>query len=243
MIDSHCHVLFGVDDGAKTIEASMEMLRIAHDDGIKKVICTSHCLPGIKFENSYDSLKIVFDQLVNEVKAQHLDLELYLACELMASPASLEWLKEHKVATYNQTNWILSEIPFLKDVQFEVDEGVYFRTVMAMGYRLIIAHPERYALIQDNYAKLAEWRALGCKFMVNRTSLIYPERETEYNLAWKIVEDGYCDVVASDAHRVVGRVNKLSDAYALVAERYGVAKAETMFCENPQRLLDGLDLL
>ncbi len=243
MIDSHCHVLFGVDDGPKIIEDSITMLKDAAADGIKKVICTSHCVPGIKFENDYAILKPVYDQLVEELKHQNIDIELYLACELMATPLSLEWLKENRIASYNQTKWLLVEIPYLSDVQFEINVEDTFKTLLSMGYKILIAHPERYKQIQNDYSLMAVWRSIGCKFQINRTSLLDTAREVERNLSWKFIEDDYCDVIATDAHRTSVRNIKLSDAYAMVEARFGSEKAKRLFNDNPQRLIDGLDLL
>lgn len=243
MIDSHCHVLFGVDDGPKTIEESITMLKDAAADGVNKVICTSHCVPGIKFENDYAILKPVYDQVREELKRQNIDVELYLGCELMVTPLSLEWLKENRIASYNQTKWLLIEIPYLSDVQFEIDVEATFKTLISMGYKILIAHPERYKQIQNDYSKMAVWRSIGCHFSVNRTSLLDTAREVDRNLSWKFIEDDYCDVVATDAHRTSVRNITLSDAYAMVETRFGSERAKRLFIDNPQRLIDGLDLL
>jgi len=243
MIDSHCHVLFGVDDGAKTIEDSITMLKDAAADGIKKVICTSHCVPGIKFENDYANLKPVYDQVVEALKLQNIDIELYLGCELMATPLSLQWLKENRIASLNQTKWLLIEIPYLSDVQFEIDVEDTFKTLISMGYKILIAHPERYKQIQNDYSKMAVWRSIGCHFSVNRTSLLDTAREIDRTLSWKFIEDDYCDVIATDAHRLTIRNITLSDAYAMVETRFGSERAKRLFIDNPQRLIDGIDLL
>lgn len=243
MIDSHCHVLFGVDDGPKTIEDSITMLKDAAADGVNKVICTSHCVPGIKFENDYAILKPVYDQVKEALNRQNIDVELYLGCELMVTPLSLEWLKENRIASYNQTKWLLVEIPYLSDVQFEIDVEATFKTLISMGYKILIAHPERYKQIQNDYRKMAVWRSIGCHFSVNRTSLLDTASEVERNLSWKFIEDDYCDVIATDAHRTSIRNIKLSDAYAMVETRFGSEKAKRLFIDNPQRLIDGIDLL
>jgi protein-tyrosine phosphatase len=243
MIDSHCHVLFGIDDGPTTLEDSITMLKDAAADGVNKVICTSHCVPGMKFENEYSILKPVYDQVVEELKRQKIDLELYLACELMVTPLSLEWLKENRIASINQTQWLLVEIPYLSNVHFELDVEATFRTLISMGYKILIAHPERYREIQGNYANMAVWRSIGCKFQINRTSLLDTAREVERNLCWRFIEDDYCDVIATDAHRTSVRNIKLSDAYAMIETRFGSSRAQRLFTDNPQRLIDGLDLL
>jgi len=243
MIDSHCHVLFGIDDGPTTLEDSITMLRDALADGVNKVICTSHCVPGIKFENEYSVLKPIYDLVVEELKRQKIDLKLYLGCELMVTPLSLEWLKENRIATTNQTQWLLVEIPYLSNLQFELNVEETFKTLISMGYKILIAHPERYKQIQGDTTKLAEWKAIGCKFQINRTSLLEGAKEIERNLAWQMLDDGYCDVIATDAHRLTNRNITLSDAYALIEKKYGREKADLLFTYNPQRLIDGLDLL
>lgn len=244
MIDVHCHILFGVDDGAKTIEDTVEMLRIAHQDGLKKVIATSHCLPGLRYNNDKSSLKLVFDQCCQLIKDHQFDVELIFGSELMATPLSLQWLKEDKIATINETKWLLLELPWHATNMFDVDADEVLKTVLEMGYKILIAHPERYPTVQQNYKLIERWRKMGCYFQVNRTSFTDDHDLIVRELAWKIMNDGYCDIIASDAHRHHGsRINKLSDIYATISTLYGEETAQRMMCDNPQRMIDGLDLI
>ena len=66
------------------------------------------------------------------------------------------------------------------------------------GYEVIIAHPERYKSVQEDFSMLKRWRAMGCDFQVNRTSLILNEDKEQCALAWRMVEEGYCDAVGTD---------------------------------------------
>jgi protein-tyrosine phosphatase len=244
MIDTHSHVLFGVDDGAQTIEESIEMLKVAQADGLTKVITTSHSVPGIKFENDAEHLNDIYEQVEVEMKKQDIKVELILGSEIMLTPLSLEWLRDHKAQTINNTSWVLVEIPWNKNLLFDIDEDKALTMVKEMGYRVLIAHPERYPQVQDDYTKLAQWKALGYDFQVNRSSLLDTTREIIHDLAWRMLDDGYCDVIGSDAHRYTGlRVNKLKDIYDILAERYGIDEAKRLIHDNPQRLIDGLDLI
>jgi protein-tyrosine phosphatase len=243
MIDIHCHILFGVDDGAKTEEDTIEMLRIAHQDGLKKIVATSHCLPGLRYDNEKATLKPVFDRCVQLIKENQFDLELIFGSELMATPLSLEWLKEDRIPTINATKWLLLELPWHSTNMFELDPDLYLKTVLELGYKVMIAHPERYPTVQQEYALMEKWRQMGCCFQVNRTSFTDDHDLTVRELAWKILKDGYCDIIASDAHRHHGsRVNKLSDIYALIRSTYDEATAKRLMVDNPQRMIDGLDL-
>ena len=89
MIDTHSHVLFGVDDGAQTLEESIEMLKVAQADGLTKVINTSHSVPGIKFENDTTRLRNIYDQVVDEMQRQELTVELVNGSEIMLTPLAL----------------------------------------------------------------------------------------------------------------------------------------------------------
>ena len=161
MIDTHSHVLFCVDDGAQTLEESLKMLKVAEDDGITKVINTSHSAPGIKFENDAIHLRAVFEQVSEALKVSGMKVELVLGCEIMLTPLALQWLHDKKAQTLNDTSWVLVEIPWNKNLQFNIDEDEALRKVAAMGYRVLIAHPERYPQVQNDYAKLAHWKSLG----------------------------------------------------------------------------------
>jgi protein-tyrosine phosphatase len=243
MIDVHSHVLFGIDDGAKTIEESIEMFRVAHNDGIKKVIATSHCLPGLKYENDITILKPVYDQCCEAIKENHFDVELIFGCELMATPLSLTWLKAGRVATINHTRWLLLELPWHASAMFTIDVDQYLNSVLEMGYKILLAHPERYPFVQEDCGLMEKWRKMGCAFQLNKSSFLEDTRPKDRDLAWKMLKEGYCDIIASDAHRSTGiRKNKLSDIYDQVALLYGEIIARRLMIDNPQRLLDGLDL-
>lgn len=244
MIDTHSHVLFGVDDGAQTIEESIEMMKVAQADGVSKVITTSHSVPGIKFENDANHLRVLYDQVVSEMQKQGITVELVLGSEIMLTPLALEWLKDHKAQTINNTSWVLVEIPWNNNLLFDIDEDKALAMVKEMGYRILIAHPERYPQVQNDYAKLAQWKSLGYAFQINRTSLLDVSREIIHKLAWRMMEDGYCDVIGTDAHKFTGmRVNKLRDIYDILENRYGTAEASRLIVDNPQRLIDGIELI
>jgi protein-tyrosine phosphatase len=244
MIDTHSHVLFGVDDGAQTVEESIEMLKVAQEDGLTKVITTSHSVPGIKYENDATHLNDIYHQVQEEMKKQDIKVELILGSEIMLTPLSLEWLRDHKAQTLNNTSWVLVEIPWNKNLLFDIDEDKALAKVKEMGYRVLIAHPERYPLIQNDYRRLAYWKSLGYDFQVNRSSLLDTKNEIIHDLAWRMLDDGYCDVIGTDAHKYTGmRVNKLKDIYDILAERYGASEANRLIHDNPQRLIDGVELI
>lgn len=244
MIDTHCHIVFGVDDGAQTLEDAIAMLKVAQADGMTNVISTSHCVPGIKFENDKEVLTPIYNEIVAEMKRLDMNIEFHLGSELMLTPKAIKWLKEKRIATLNDSKWVLCEIPWNKNLQFEIDEDQALRSVLELGYKVIIAHPERYPQVHADYGKLDYWKSIGCFFQINSTSLLDPTREVNYRLAWRMMEDGYCDVIATDAHRHQGtRTNKLSSIYSIIQEKYGEQEAKRLMVDNPLRLIKNETLI
>lgn len=245
MIDTHCHVIFGVDDGATTIEDSIDMIETAISNGITKILCTPHSIPGHLFERNDDKfLRPNFEFLVEAVMCRNLAIELYLGSEFQLCDASIPWIDEHKIVTLNNTNRILAELPWHYGGKKTYSEDFYLKRLLDEGYKVIIAHPERYESVLNDFATLKRWREMGCDFQVNRTSLINGETHEKYQLAWRMVEEGYCDVVASDAHYAHGvRVNNIQDAYDEIAIKFGNEVAERLCVLNPERLITGEELI
>jgi Capsular polysaccharide biosynthesis protein len=242
MIDTHCHCLFGVDDASKNIETSIAMIREAVEDGVTKILCTSHCLPGGKYPNDEKTLRKPFEIIEKEIEKQQIPIELYLGSEVFYMGDVLEWGQEARLVTLNNTDRILFEFPWRReDVAFEPIPAV--KDMLNLGYRIIIAHPERYPCIHRDYRYMKELRDLGCNFQINRTSLVFKD-DPCFNLAWRIVEDGYVDVIATDAHHAHSRRSIiLSDSWDLIVKRYGEAEATRLMITNPQALIDGDDLV
>jgi len=240
MIDIHNHILFGVDDGSQTLEDSLAMLRIAENDGIHQILCTSHCLPGFMFENDLLSLANVFNELNERKNQENIKVDLYLGCELMLTPDSLQWVKDAKVATINQTHYILIEVPWHPDMLFDIDEDQMLQGIMDAGYQIVIAHPERYPSVLQDFSRLETWRKMGCLFQVNSSSLMETQKMDIYNLAWKLVEHDYCDFVGTDAHKPTGkRIPQLSYVYQAIEAKRGKDIAKKIFIDNPLLLLKG----
>ena len=144
LIDTHCHVVFGVDDASQEIERSVKMLEVAAADGVKKILCTPHSLPGLKYENDYATLTKPFEELKQAAKERNIPIELFLGCEFFLSDHSISWLEEHRAVTLNGSNRILVEFPWYQKVELESSEEELLERVFELGYRVIIAHPERY---------------------------------------------------------------------------------------------------
>lgn len=241
MIDVHCHLLFGVDDGAGDIEESLEMIQVALEHGMTKVLCTPHSIPGHRFEiNNFERLNKNFEKLKQAVKEQGYPIECFLGSEFQVSDAALDWILEKKIVTLNETNRVLVELPWHYQGVTTQSEEFYIQTLLDYGYRVLIAHPERYKSVMQDFDTIKRWRAMGCSFQINSTSLIPGESGEKQALAWRLVDEGYCDVIASDAHSPVGiRINNLQTIYQELCARYSQAFARKVCIENPDKCISG----
>lgn len=243
MIDVHCHVLFGVDDGAGTLDESLAMIQVALKHGMTKILCTPHSIPGHRFEiNDFERLNKNFEKLKVAVKEKGYPIELYLGSEFQVSDSALPWIEAKKIVTLNNTNRILVELPWHYSGITTHSEEFYLQALLNSGYRILIAHPERYKSVMQNFDTIKRWREMGCTFQVNSTSLIPGESPEKKALAWRLLDEGYCDVIASDAHVFEGtRINNLEIIYNEIKDRYSKELAEKLCVENPLKCITGED--
>lgn len=241
MIDVHCHVLFGIDDGAGTLDDSLEMIQVAMQHGITEILCTPHSIPGHRFEvNTLDYLSKNFEKLKAAVKEKDYPIEVYLGSEFQVSDSALSWIENKKIVTLNKTNRTLVELPWHYSGITTHSEDFYLQMLIDYGYKVLIAHPERYKSVMDDFNTLKRWKAMGCSFQVNSTSLIPGESPEKNALAWRMIEEGYCDVIASDAHMYVGtRINNLEPVYQELTKRYGEDLARKLCVTNPHKCITG----
>lgn len=242
MIDTHCHLLNSVDDGSQSKEATLAMLNDAQKYGITKIIATPHCWPGIKYPNDFTRVNKAYQQALEIIVQHHMDIQLYFGCELFTTPDTMNWIIEKKALTMNDTNIYLVELPWSIHRDKSINETKILTEITNLGYQIVIAHPERYDIVKENLDILKTWRDLGCSFQVNRTSLLNPNG-WEYETAWKIVNSGYVDVIATDAHHYTGsRIMRLDDIYEVIKTKFNEDIANLVLIDNPQRIIDGQTL-
>lgn len=244
MIDIHCHVLWGVDDASQDRDTTRKMLEIAVNDGIEAILCTPHSLPYYRYENDAATLKKPFAELQQLIQKEGWDIETVLGCEFFLTDQSLHWVAEGRALTLNGSRRLLIEFPWYQKVTLGSSETELIEKVRNLGYEVIIAHPERYRCVCEDFSILKVWRELGCDFQVNRTSLILNDDQEQCALAWRMAEEGYCDAIGTDAHHCWGkRVIRLSDIQQELARRLNPEAAELLCHDNGRRLIEGKPLV
>ena len=232
MIDVHCHILSGMDDGARSFEESLEMAKMAIADGITHVVATPHASGEFRF--SYQRVKSAAAELQKAVGER---LKLATGCDFHLNPENLAALKSSPAAfCIHQKDYLLVEFNEFA-IPPAMDQTLY--EIQLAGIRPIITHPERNAVIRSQPERLEKWVRNGCYGQVTGGSLlgVFGPGPLRTSMSW--IARGLVHVVASDAHNTTSRPQKLRSAYNVVLKEFGRAKAEALFVENPLAVLEG----
>jgi protein-tyrosine phosphatase len=235
MVDVHCHILPGLDDGPDGIEESLAMVESAITDGITHVVATPHCSNEYPFD--YARVQKVRERLQIEIGDR---LILATGCDFHLNPENLEALRADAARfCINQHDYLLVEF---NEISIPPSMDDILHGLQLKGLRPIITHPERNAILRRQPERLAKWARLGCFVQVTAGSLTgtFGPRAQENSLCW--IAQGYVHFVASDAHNTKRRPLRLQPAYDVVRKQFGAEKARALFIENPLAAFEGRDL-
>jgi protein-tyrosine phosphatase len=232
MVDVHCHILPGLDDGAQDIQESLAMAQAAIEEGITHIVATPHSSSEYPF--NYARVRQLHRQLQSLVGDR---LELATGCDFHLNLENLEALRKDALPfCLNQQNYLLVEF---SEFSIPPTTNHTLHDMQLMGLRPVITHPERNAILQAQPGRLAAWVQIGCFVQVTAGALTgaFGAKSKEDALRW--IAEGLVHLVASDAHNMRWRPLRLLPAYEVVRERFGVVKAHALFVENPRAVFEG----
>jgi len=233
-IDIHNHILNGIDDGAKSYEDTLTMLKKAENDQIKKLIFTPHFAEGV-FENNANIIHKKIEEAKEIIKRFQIDIEVYPGSEIFLTQNTNALLNKKVLQTINHSNRILIETHRLSQhLHFNVNDELY--NISVDGYQPIIAHPERYQYVHQNPNHVFDWVSEGYLIQLNVDSIIDPKRP-QFKLAKRLLDHNLVHFIASDAHGVDHRPPILSFGYELIKNKYGINRANELFYDNPLKLI------
>lgn len=231
MIDIHCHRLFQVDDGSKSLEESVEMLRIAKEQKITAVILTPHYRHGMF---GYQKNEVDANFAALQPYAAKLGIDLHLGTEYHVNSRMMEAFSSGRCHTLAGSRYILTEYSGTSEYTF-VEQMT--QEAIRYGYIPVIAHVERYRCIVEQPERAAQLQRLGAWIQVNADAVLGLEGWGPKHFCKRLLKEGWVDVVASDCHGIRERACHLDKCYALIEKKYGHARAEELFCENPGQIL------
>lgn len=223
LVDIHCHILPGIDDGAQTIDDSLDMARVAVSEGISHILCTPHYNNG-EYMNKKDNIIISVVDLQKELDNEGIPLTLFEGQEIRISGDLISRLALDELLFADMSNrYLLIEFPFSTIPLYS--KQVLFDLV-SRGYTPVIVHPERNAKFMEDPNRLLPFLEMGCLTQVTCGSYLGKFGKHVKKAAEIMISHNMAHCLASDAHNTEQRGFYVKEAYALLEKQYGREKRE-----------------
>lgn len=233
MYDIHTHILPGVDDGARSLEETENMLQQEWQQGVRHIIATPHYAAGDT--QSPEKLRLLLESVRETARKMDPEMTVDLGNELLHGPGMIESLQRGEALTLAGTRYVLVE--FLPTERYSV---IYqaLRSYIMEGYLPVVAHVERYETLISHWNHMEETRRLGAYFQVNAGSLIGGFFQRRAAACRRLVEEGMISLIGSDCHREDRRVPVMRDALAYLSRNFRESEDFWKLVRgNPQALL------
>ena len=239
MIDIHAHILPSIDDGPETIEESIELCKVAEEDGIKTIVATPHSKDGVYETKSVEILKAV-DTLNSQLKENRIDVKILPGAEIHISEGLVESIKNGDVLTINNGGkFILFELPFVF-IPPGTDKFIF--NLKSNGIVPIIAHAERITAFQRKPELVDQLVKIGARVQINAHCLTKRAIPGERKCAEWLLKNRLVHFIASDVHSLNGRPPILSKALKNATRIIGEEGARALVYRNPELIINGLDI-
>lgn len=237
MIDLHCHILAGLDDGPQSMKESLSMARKALDDGIHTIVATPHTLDGL-YSNSLTEISGKVAGLQDALIAEKIDLRLCVGSDVHLCPHIMERIENGEAVTINNTGkYLLLELP-TQTIPTGLKDEIF--SLRLNGITPIITHPERHPVIQRDMNILYEFISLGALGQITAMSITGDFGGMVMSCSEAMLLHRLVHLIASDAHSPDNRPPVLSPAVEAAEEILGSSEeAERMVRGWPALILAG----
>ena len=234
MIDIHSHILPNIDDGARSIEETFNLIKEAQKAGFEAIISTSHYMENY-YETDVPEREVWVKAICENLQTKNIETNLYLGNEIYFSDNIIELLEQRKASTINDTSYVLFELPLnaepmnLYDVVYEM-----------LQYKLvpILAHPERYSYVQKDPDLVYDLIEKGVLMQSNYGSIIGQYGEKAQIIVRKFFENNMVHFLGSDVHRPNTIYPKIPQILKEIESIIGPEKLEELTTKNPKLLLN-----
>lgn len=237
MIDIHCHILFEADDGAQDFEETMEMCRIAENDGIRIIFATPHYIVGeVENTNIDDKLSLINKELENK----SMELRLLSGNEIYLSIDCCEKLEQGKCKSLNDSKYVLVELP-MGDAPKYIPYALY--NILVKGYVPIIAHPERNSKIVENPQLVYDYIINGSLIQINSSSLMGLYGKKVKKTAEILLQYQMVHFIATDAHSSRHKYPALSGIWNMAEKIGSIGTARRLTHTNPMAVVENKHII
>lgn len=234
MIDIHSHLVYGVDDGSKSVEDTICMLKEAKEAGFTDVICTSHYMEGY-YEVPCNEIA---SKILN-MKSLKQDIKIHQGNEIYATENIVDYIDSKKAMSLSNSRYVLIEFP-MQSKPINIDQVIYL--ILNAGKVPIIAHPERYNYVRENPNMLLEYIEQGALFQTNYGSIIGMYGSEIKETAKKLLTHNMIHFLGSDNHRTNSVYKLVPEALKTLKRWIGKEKIEELTTYNPTCILNNEEL-
>jgi protein-tyrosine phosphatase len=237
MIDIHCHLLPGVDDGPRDLNAALDLARALAKDRVRHAVCTPHVFPG-RYDNSLQSLTKRFEEFQLEVRSAGIDLGLSLGAEVRLSPEVLPMIERGEIPFMGRLpsgqKTMLLEMP---DGLIPVGSDRFIFRLREWGILPVIAHPERNRAVMDTPAKMRSFVDAGCLLQLTAGAVIGLFGARAKAASRFLLDQGWVAAVAGDSHNLSGRNPRMLQARAWLTQKFGREAAMQLLVTGPASII------
>src|SRR5262245_47968493 len=240
VVDVHCHILPGVDDGPQDLNESVALARMLVEEGVTDVIATPHQLGRWDGANTGPQVRQAVAEFQDDLNKSSIPLRIHPGGEIRLDERVPALLRSERVLTLaDNERWLLLELPPSVAIAPK-PLAAYLRQ---SGAGIVLAHAERYDCLSADANSAAAWIDEGIALQVNAASLLGGSGERARQAAWSWLERGWVSIIASDAHSTNTRRPRLAEALDAIVRRSGQDTAFRVCIDNPSRVLEGLELV
>ena len=237
MIDLHCHLLPGVDDGPAHMDDALAMAHMAVADGIRTSVMTPHIHPG-RYDNERQTIEAAVQRFDAALRAEGIALQVRAGAEVRISPESLALVLQSRVPPIGHHRGrpvVLLELPHSG---IPVGSLQYVQKLISLNIQPVIAHPERNKALMDDPERIAPFVRAGSWLQITASAITGGFGPAAQDAAAHYITQGDARWVASDAHNTHSRPPQLAAAHQHVLSRWGADFAQRLFHTHPQQLLE-----
>ena len=211
MIDIHSHLLFGVDDGSRTLEESVHVIKKLSEVGYTDIILTPHYINDSTYVSTREENLDVLKRLKVGLIRNNVNVNLYLGNEIYIDSEIANLLKNNIISSLNDTKYLLIELPMSGENEIYYD---IFLDLINMGYKVILAHPERYISFQKDFNKIYELKELGVLLQSNVGSVLGDYGRGAKKTIKRLLKENLITFMGTDMHH-----NKEEYTFVLKAKK------------------------
>lgn len=243
MFDIHSHIIFGVDDGPKTLEESVQLLKEAYRQGVRTVVATSHRRKGM-FETAEEVILENFALLKDHMESILPELDLHFGAEIYYTPDVKEKLEKGLLPSLGASHYVLVEFAYTTPYK---DMREALSGILRLGLTPVIAHIERYDALENKRDLVEDLIDMGCYMQINSSSVLRPKlfgdkKKFRKKRARYFLDRNLVHFVASDMHNLGPRPPHMQEAREIIKKDYGKKVARELFETNAQLLLNDQEI-